>query len=241
MGTTTDTTSIDATDPRLRPTDSLSAALWTSAEDIYDAILVHPFLQGLADGTLGHEQFAYFLTQDGHYIRSYTQCLAGLAGRAPDEEVLNMLVTHAAGAIGLEAELHAELIDAMGMSQDTLTSTGPSPTTEAYRNALLATCERASFLEALVSLLPCYWIYARVGTQLQQVQSPHPVYARWIENYSGGDYEQAVTEVLDCIDQLGVTAGTTEVDRCLSLYRRGAQYEWMFWDASYRQEGWPIN
>ena len=230
----------DDSDPKLRHADSLTAALWESAVDTFDQILAHPFLRGVADGTLEQERFAFFLAQDGHYVRSYTQCLATLAGRAPDEETVNMLVSHAAGAIGLESALHAELIESMGMNYTTVISVGPSPTTEAYRNALLATCERASFLEALVSLLPCYWIYARVGNQLQKVESPNPVYARWIENYSGGDYEKAVNEVLNCVDQLGHTASAPEVNRCIALYRRGAQYEWMFWDAAHRQETWPI-
>ena len=230
----------ESSDPQGRAADSFTSSLWGSAADIFEQILDHPFLRGVADGTLEQERFAYFLAQDGHYVRSYAQCLSTLAGRAPNEDITNMLVGHAAGAIGLEAALHAELIAAMGMSHTALTDVGPSPTTEAYRNALLASCERDSFLEALVALLPCYWIYARVGSHLQQVKSPHAVYSRWIENYSGGDYEKAVTEVLDCVDTLGRSAGAATQSRALSLYRRGTQYEWMFWDASYRQETWPV-
>jgi len=51
--------------------------------------------------------------------------------------------------------------------------------------------------------MPCYWIYARVGHRVGDVKSPHPVYARWIAKYSGDLYDKAVSEVLDCVDDLG--------------------------------------
>lgn len=227
-------------DPACRPESSLTSTLWASTVDIYDQILDHPFLRGVADGTLEQERFVYFLAQDGHYVRAFTQCLSILAGRAPNDDIMSMLVSHAVGAIGLEATLHLELIESMGMSSAAFASIAPSPTTDAYKNSLLASSHRASFLEALVALLPCYWIYARVGTHLLQVGTPHPVYARWIENYAGADYEAAVVDVLQCVDGLGTQMGSTERNSCLSRYRRGAQYEWMFWDAAYRQETWPV-
>jgi thiaminase/transcriptional activator TenA len=227
-------------DPDLRPPGSLTAALWDSSIDIYEQILGHPFLRGIADGTLEEERFAFFLGQDGHYVRSFTQCLSLLAGRAPDDATTTMLVSHAVGAIGLEAALHVELIESMGMRAADVTGMEPSPTTEAYKNSLLASCHRGSFLEALVALLPCYWIYARVGTHLLQVGTPHPVYARWIDNYAGSDYDTAVVDVLECVDSLGMASGTAERNRCLARYRRGAQYEWMFWDAANRLEPWPV-
>ena len=48
-----------ATDDR-----SLSDELWRSIADIYDRVLVHPFLTGLTDGTLPEESFRYYIVQD---------------------------------------------------------------------------------------------------------------------------------------------------------------------------------
>jgi thiaminase/transcriptional activator TenA len=36
-----------------------SALLWESIGDIYQAILAHPFITGLTDGTLPAESFAF--------------------------------------------------------------------------------------------------------------------------------------------------------------------------------------
>ena len=229
-----------SSDPELRPAGSLTATLWHAAATTYEAILQHPFLERLGDGSLEPDQFAYYLIQDGHYIRAFTQCLATLAGRAPTQDSLDMLVAHSGEAVALESTLHAELLGALGLPYQDPAQAPESPTTVAYSSSLLATCARDSFLGGLVAVLPCYWIYARVGHHMATVRSPNPVFARWIENYSGGAYDGAVSEVLDCADRFGAVASPVERARCVELYRRSAQYEWMFWDAAYRRETWPI-
>jgi thiaminase/transcriptional activator TenA len=238
VGSTTNTE--PSSDPVTRAPGSLTRTLWESADGIYAKIIEHPFLTRLGDGTLEADQFAGYLIQDGHYIRSYTQCLATLAGRAPDESSLAMLVSHSAEAIALESTLHAELLEALELGHLATSNIPASPTTFGYASSLLASCTRDSFLEGLVAMLPCYWIYARVGHHLAGVRSPHPVFARWIENYSGGLYDTTVSEVLDSIDRLGQGAGVSQIERCVERYQCGARYEWMFWDAAYRQERWPV-
>ena len=39
--------------------ESFSAQLWASNSDIYGAILAHPFITGLTDGTLPEGAFAF--------------------------------------------------------------------------------------------------------------------------------------------------------------------------------------
>lgn len=43
--------------------------LWQSIEPIYGAILQHPFLVGLIDGSLPREAFQFYVVQDAHYLR----------------------------------------------------------------------------------------------------------------------------------------------------------------------------
>ena len=46
-------------------------------------------------------------------------------------------------------------------------------------------------------MLPCYWIYARVGEELLGRGSPDPLYARWIAMYGGEEFQAVVDAVLD--------------------------------------------
>ena len=72
----------DAVTTSGRPPGSWSDRLWSAMAGPYAAVLGHPFLTGLVDGTLPPEAFTRDLTQDAHYLRDYARALALLAGRA---------------------------------------------------------------------------------------------------------------------------------------------------------------
>ena len=80
---------------------TFSADLWQAGEDTYRHILRHPFLTGLADGSLEHDAFAYFITQDSHYLRAYARALALVAARATTQDAVRMFAEHASNAIAV--------------------------------------------------------------------------------------------------------------------------------------------
>lgn len=214
--------------------------LWASAQDVYTAILTHPFLSGLADGTLHRESFRHYIVQDSHYLRGYAKALAVCAAKAPDSDATVMFAEHAAGAINAERDLHAALMGELGMSPDEAAREPVAPTTQAYVSYLLATTYGGSYAEAVSAVLPCYWIYARVGDELLAKSSPDPLYARWIAMYGGAEFQAVVDSVLEVTDRIGDRSSEAEVELMSGHYRTTSKYEWMFWDAGYRQEQWPV-
>jgi thiaminase/transcriptional activator TenA len=215
---------------------AFSDELRESAADVYAAIRAHPFLTGLTDGTLPHAAFGHFVAQDRHYLRGYARALAVLAARAPTEDDTTLFAQHAAGAIAAEQEMHAALSDALALDLDTPTA----PTTLAYTSYLLATCHGGSFAEGLGAVLPCYWIYARVGEALLAESSPDPLYARWIAMYGGEEFQSVVEAAVRVMDRVAGELGPAERARVLEHHRTTARYEWMFWDGAWRRERWPV-
>ena len=215
-----------------------SMGWWTHIEPAYDAILKHPFLTGIADGSLPTEAFARYATQDVHFLRDYARTLAVVGAKAPTHAGTAALARHAAGAVETELTLHATLLPELGL--DSITSETPiAPTTLAYTSYLLAAAYGGGFAEGLAAVLPCYWLYQRVAVTLQERGSLDPRYARWIETYGGGEYAGLVGEVLDLVDRIGPGMGSDEQERASRNLAATARYEWMFWDAAYRGEAWP--
>jgi hypothetical protein len=68
----------------------LSARLWAGIDDIYAAILEHPFIAGLTDGSLDSVAFRFYVVQDAHYLREYARALSVAAARAPTEADIAM-------------------------------------------------------------------------------------------------------------------------------------------------------
>ncbi len=220
--------------------DRFSTELWADITDIYDAILVHPFLLGLADGSLSQQAFSFYVVQDALYLRSYAKALAIIAGRAPDTAATEMFARHAADVIAVESTLHGTLLADLGIDPEVADRAQPAPTTLAYTSYLLATVHDASYAEGVGAVLPCYWIYWEVGKELLRRGSPEPRYQRWIDMYSGEEFGDVVQSVLDVTDRLGPELAPAERARVHQHFRATSRYEWMFWDMGYREESWPV-
>jgi len=221
-------------------TETLTGRLWSGVEHIYRGVLDHPFVTGLTDCTLPAESFRHFIVQDAHYLRGYARALAVCAAKAPTEDDTVMFAMHAASAVAAEQDMHAELMAELGSSPAEAAAEPVAPTTRAYLSYLLATVYGGSFAEGLGAVLPCYWIYARVGEELLARSSSNKLYARWIEMYGGEEFQSVVDAVLTLTDRVGDQLSVTEADLVAEHFVTTSRYEWMFWDAAYRREAWPI-
>jgi thiaminase/transcriptional activator TenA len=221
-------------------TQSWTDQLWATSQDTYAAILDHPFLKGLTSGALEEACFAYYVAQDAHYLRDYARALAIVGAKAPTHADTGLFARHAAETVEVELFLHETLLAELGLDPAVVSATAVSPTTTAYTSYLLATVYAGSFAEGLAAVLPCYWIYARVGAALVAQGSPDPRYQRWIDTYAGDAFAATVAEVLVVADRVGAPLGAADAARARAHFATTARYEWMFWDAAWRRETWPV-
>lgn len=214
---------------------SIAQACWEDVDDWFAAICRHPFVLGLADGTLPEDVFVRYLVDDVHYLDRYARVLARLAARAPDPEGIALLAGSAAGAIAAERGLHREFLAPRGLDPDADTLPEASPTCVAY-TGYLEQGATAPFDVALAAVLPCFRVYAEVGRHVLARRSPgddHP-YGAWIDTYAAPEFAAAVRSAEAYLD-----AAAEHREDVLTAYRRSTRFEWMFWDAAWRGETWP--
>ena len=222
------------------PQTSFTDELWVSIKPIYAAILRHPFIAGLSDGSLPRERFEFYAVQDALYLREFARALAITGGRAPKDDWIIMLAEHAAGALRVERTLHEDFFREFDLSAQTVLATPPAPTTLAYTHYLLAVAYGAPFHETLAALLPCYWIYWEVGKELARAGSLNPLYARWIGAYGSAEFGALVGAVLEATNEVAAQLGDFERAAMHRHFRTTSRYEWLFWDMGYRCEQWPF-
>ncbi len=217
-----------------------STRLWTEIEPIFAAILDHPFLTGLTDGTLDPAVFAEYVAQDVYYLRDYARALAIVGAKSPTPAATSMFARHAAEIFDVELALHAALLPDFGLDPAAVGAVPVSPTTRAYTSYLLATTYSGTFAAGLAAILPCYWIYARVGTALLHRGSPDRRFQSWIDSYGGEEFAATVAEVLTLVDQVGPNLNAVDEEVARGHFVTTARYEWMFFDAAHRGERWPV-
>jgi thiaminase/transcriptional activator TenA len=212
--------------------------LWQSTAPVYDAILAHPFIDELTDGSLSRDRFVFYMKQDALYLQDFSRALALTSSRLPDLDASQAFLGFAHGVFAVERQLHETYFRDFGVVLDV----HRAPACFAYTQFLLATATTGTHEEAAAALLPCFWIYREVGNHIvakaRQAVAENP-YAKWIETYSGDEYDTSVTRAIDVVEALGATASPGVRASMQRAFEKSVRLEWMFWDSAYRLEAWP--
>lgn len=223
------------------PMESFTQTLWASiADDIYPAILDHPFIRGLQDGTLEEAAFRHYVLQDSAYLEAYGRGLALLAARSEAPEAFMMFCEHARTTVIVEQDLHRQFIACWPEMENPPAWNQMAPNGLLYTSYLLRVAHERPYHEALAAFLPCYWIYREVGEHLVGKGSPNPLYQKWIDTYSGEAFGLVVAEVLRLVESVARELGGEERQAMVRHFRRTAELEYLFWDMGYARQKWPF-
>jgi len=215
-----------------------TAESWERIAPLYQKIISHPFNQELMEGSLSLNRFTYYIGQDAHYLMEFGRALAIIAGRMENPNHMLAFSRFATGAVVVERALHAGYFKTFQIEKQE----APSPTTTLYTQYLLTKAALSSLEEAVAAVLPCFWIYKKVGDHiyLNQISGKENPYQEWINTYAGDEFGDSVREALSICDDLAAQASSPVRDKMYQAFEMATKLEWMFWDAAYREEGWPI-
>ena len=174
----------------------LHEILWQQNGRLAEACLHHPFVRGLADGTLDPEAFRRYIAQDAFFLNAFARAYALAAARSQDEETLVSLCELMNGVLR-ELQLHAGY--AKGLKIE-LTRVQPYQAVAAYTDFLLATAWRREPGETIAAMTPCMRLYDYLGTELAKTVGADNPYQQWITTYSGPDFHVLVTRVESLLD-----------------------------------------
>ena len=212
------------------------------ASGIRRAILEHPFITGIGDGSLDVEVFKYYIRQDYIYLIDYSRVLALASARSPDLETMGWFARLLAGTLTTEMDLHRGYCSQFGITTADLEETTAAPTTLAYTHYLLTVAHHGSFQELAASFLPCQWGYWEVGDHLSRQGEPvsAPLYSEWIRMYTNPEYLALAQWARSFTDRLAANASPSEIVRMEETYLTSLRYEYLFWDMAYKMESWPV-
>ena len=212
------------------------------AGPIRQAVLDHPFVRGIGDGSLDLEKFKFYVRQDYVYLVEYSRVLAIAVARAPDLETMGWFARLLHETLNTEMDLHRQYCAQFGISAADLEATTAAPTTLAYTSYLLSIAHGGSFQELAASFLPCQWGYWEIGDHLARQGEPQhaPHYAQWIGMYVSPEYKALADWARSLAERLAGASGPADVERMAQAYLTSLRYEYLFWEMSYGLEAWPV-
>ncbi|MGY1811147.1 TenA family protein [Blastococcus sp. SYSU D00820] len=199
----------------------LAARLWADSADLAAAAVAHPFVRGLADGSLPREVFAGYVAQDAYFLEAFARGYALAVAHSPDRPALEAFADLLAG-VREELRLHDSYAARWGVD---LSAVRPAPATSAYTEFLLATAAVRGLGETCAAMTPCMRLYAHLGAALSGRAAQ--TYGEWVTAYADPGFEQLAATLEGLLDRHA--ADTAAVRRA---YRRAMELELAFFDAA---------
>lgn len=240
-------------DSREAPT-AWSQAAQKAAAPVLAACCRHPFVAGLADGTLPKEAFLFYCVQNVHYLKGYAGSLSALAERlehwaawkdaAAREAAVRQLRAWAADTDAVRESLsgvYAEHAGGRSLQDDPLFKEA-EPATLLYISYEAFAARSRHPGASMAALLPCFWIYEGLGSVFtQQAKSPaagRNPYASWIGGYGSPEYSLEVRRAFDIAERLGGLADEKTRSEMTEVFVMACRMELHLLEAAMRRMRW---
>lgn len=210
-----------------------SEKAWNQAENIYKKILELPFVCELSDGTLNRERFDFYISQDAIYLENYSRVLAHIAARIPSKSHSEDFLRFALDGVMVERALHQSFIG------DRQNDAIPTPTCLQYMTFESSKAIGPVEVEA-AAVLPCFWVYQRVGEEIFRKSRSDNPYRRWIDTYADEAFVISTRKAIEICDQLAENTTQATEELMTEAFVYATKMEWMFWDSAYNMEQWKI-
>jgi thiaminase/transcriptional activator TenA len=204
---------------------SLAKNLWAENQDLVQAVLTHPFVQGLRTGNLPRETFQRYSAQNAFFLDAFARSYALALAHSPDQQGIHDFFKLLAG-VQEELRLHANCTEKWGIS---LANVTPDSATLDYTNFLLGTAFLRGTGDTCAAMAPCMRLYAVLGQSLtsDDGHGEHQ-YIEWIRTYSSPDFEALATQLESLLDRYAVDSDSVHV-----LYRRAMTLEVAFFEGQF--------
>lgn len=209
---------------------------------IYDACIKewescchHPFIQGMADGTLDHKKFQYYMIQDHKYLMQYAKVFALGVIKCESEEDMRLYGDLIKATLDTENAVHQAYLKELGITKETIEEAPVSLNNKSYTDYMIAEAFKGGMPELTASVLSCSWSYKFIGDYLETLPHAfdHPFYRRWIEMYTSEGYRKANDLMIDLVDRYCEGLSAKRLEHIKDIVKTCSDYEYQFWDAAW--------
>jgi thiaminase len=201
--------------------------------DLWAAMAGHPFVLGLARGTIPDSALQAWVQQDRIFVVEERRVVAilrahGLPSRLDD------LLADLDRSLVLEAEAFTRTAAEHGIAPEV----EPWPVCLGYTSYLLCAAHDGA-LEGLTALYAAERAYLDSWTAVAERSPADSPYHAWVKNWSGEAFRAFVSALGRDLDQLAGAPSAALAHRLGVLFARAARFELAFWEMCWSGQTWP--
>lgn len=217
--------------------DGLYRRLRAASAAPWRAYTWHPFVQGLADGTLPPAAFRRYLVQDYLFLVQFCRAFALAAYKAESFPAFRAKIEAVSGLLH-ETTMHLGYCAKWGIPEAAILAEPEAAETVAYTRWVLDRGIAGDILDLEVALAPCTIGYGEIARLIEASPTRNRdanAYESWIAMYAGTEYQALAAGAADRLDALGESHGGAARLPALSAdFAKAAQLEADFWQMGLR-------
>ncbi|MGN1400125.1 MAG: thiaminase II [Bacillus sp. (in: firmicutes)] len=197
----------------------------------------HPFVKGIADGSLPLEKFRMYIMQDAFYLKHYTKVLAIAASKAERSEDIQYFLGMSKFIHEAELDIHRSVFKELGVTEQEIMRFEPAPAAYNYVTHMYHAAVTGDVGEAFAAMLPCPWLYQEIGMRIKGASPGVKQYEDWIKMYSSDEMKENIAVQIGMMNRFAEEQ--PEKRPIFSAhFRKSCYYEWKFWEMAWSSETW---
>ena len=201
--------------------------------DLWAAMAGHPFVLGLAEGTLPDGALQAWVQQDRVFVVEERRVVAALRAHGLPSR-LDGLLADLDRSLVLEAEAFTQTAADHGVAPEV----EPWPLCLGYTSYLRCAASDGA-LEGLTALYAAERAYLDTWTAVAERSPADSAYHAWIQNWSGEAFRAFVTALGRDLDGLAGEPSPALAHRLGVIFTRAARFELAFWEMCWSGQAWP--
>ena len=200
---------------------------------VWAAMAGHPFVLGLAHGTLPDSALQAWVQQDRVFVVEERRVVAALRAHGLPSR-LDHLLADLDRSLVLEADAFTQTAAEHGFAPDA----EPWPICLGYTSYLRCAAHDGA-LEGLTALYAAERAYLDTWTAVAKLSPADSAYHGWIQNWSGEPFCAFVGALGRGLDELAGAPPPALAQRLGVVFARAARFELAFWEMCWSGQAWP--
>ena len=210
--------------------------LLAATEDIWAEYHTHPFVRGIADGTLDEEKFRYYMVQDYLYLIDYAKVFAIGVAKARDPETMRLFAGYVHQILDGEMDIHKGYMQRLGIPLEEAERAPVALDNLSYTSYMLRVAYDEGPAEIAAAILSCALSYEYIAKEIvakDPAAADHPFYGEWVRGYADPGYAASNQVLVDLTERLTKDNSQAQLEHLTEIFIACSRYEGAFWDMAW--------
>ena len=218
---------------------TVTQRLLNCTRDIWEGYHTHPFVRGIADGSLDEDKFRFYMIQDYIYLIDYAKVFALGVAKARDVETMRLFASYVHQILDGEMEIHKSYMKRLGISPEEAERTPAALDNASYTAYMLKAAYEEGPGEIAAAILSCALSYEHIARRITAEHpeaEAHPFYGEWVSGYANDGYSAANRELIALTEKLTADYTQAQLRHLEEVFTVCSRYEAAFWDMAWEKK-----